>query len=253
MDLSVVIGAYNEAVIARNSVQRLRDELIRAGLTFEIILVNDGSTDSTGRIFAELQRTFPEVRALGYACNRGKGYAIKAGILAATGDCVLYTDMDLAYPVTQIPHFARILRESGSDAVVGSRVLDGASFVVNAVSFRSIYWRYLTSRTFNLLARALLGITVSDTQCGLKCFRKDVAHAFAQKQRVSGFGFDVELLCIARQNRCAVRQVPVTVIHSPRRSTVRFAHAAGMFFDLFAIKWNQLRGAYRVRIPRQAS
>jgi len=234
--LSFVVPAYNEAPRLGASLERLIDFSARQPYAVEIILVDDGSSDSTAEIALEAAQRVSggvSVRLLQHERNRGKGAAVRTGALAATGDVVLYLDADLATP----PEEARRLLEAlaaGADVAAGSRVHPGGA----DMRASQPAWRRVGGRAFALVRRRLLLSDIEDTQCGFKAFRRAAAQAIFSRQRLEGWAFDAELLYLARKLGYSVRQVPVEWHHV---SDSRFRPGPGTAFrelrDLLRIRW----------------
>jgi len=234
--MSVVIPAYTEAHRIADTVARVRAALadVDAPEAFEVIVVDDGSTDDT----AEQARAAHADQVLVLPLNRGKGAAVRAGVLAARGRTIAFTDADLSYPPHQL---VRLLTEveAGFDVVVGSRKHIEATTLV-----RGRRLRMLSGRIFNLLTLAVLLGQYRDTQCGIKAFRSDVARTLFSRARIDGFAFDVELFHLVERDRLSLREVPVALANS-ETSTVRVGiDAARMLRDLFRIRWWGYRGLY---------
>lgn len=248
MQLSIVIGLLNEDEIVKTNIRKLHSFTVSERIDAEIILVNDGSTDSTEKKLQELEKELDNLRVISYQDNKCKGYAIKQGALAAKGDYVLYTDIDLAYPIEQILFFLREIKERKIDCLVGSRVLLGSKYIVTAEAFKTIYFRHMISRVFNFMSRKLFKLEISDTQCGFKCFDKKLLKKVVSVQRINGFAFDVELLVITNTNGFKIYEVPVTVQYSLRNSKVRILRQSiKMFVDLLRIKYHQMVGRYALQ------
>jgi glycosyltransferase involved in cell wall biosynthesis len=200
----------------------------------EVIVVDDGSTDGT----AEEARTAGADRVLVHSSNRGKGAAVRTGVLTAAGRTIAFTDADLSYAPTQLEGLLETV-ESGIDMVVGSRKHDMTRTLVKAGRLREI-----GGRVINWLTHAVLLGNYRDTQCGLKAFRAEAARLIFQRSRIDGFAFDVELFVIAERNDLSVAEVPVTVVNTTR-STVRVVRdALRLVRDLFRIRRWSRAGAY---------
>lgn len=234
--LSVVVPAYREATRIGGTVARLREALApleRAG-GYEIVVVDDGSGDGT----ADAARAAGADRVLAFETNRGKGAAVRAGMLAARGRTVAFTDADLAYPPEQLLGLLGRVEE-GWDVVVGSRKHVGTTTLVRARRVRA-----LASRAFNVLTELVLLGQYRDTQCGLKAFRSDVAKLVFSRARVDRFAFDVEVFHLAERYRLSLAEVPVDVANTAT-STVRLGRdALRMLVDLVRIRRWAGRGAY---------
>lgn len=201
--LSVVIPAYNEERRLPESLRKIRDYLERSGRTWEILVVDDGSRDGTLGLMRSFEKTIPGLRVISYGANRGKGYAVRAGVSAAAGEHVLFTDADLSTPIEELgallPHL-----EAGADVVIGSRYLRQ-----DPLRVRQPLYRKLMGRGFSTLV-SLVGVRgVRDTQCGFKLFRAPVAQELFGRLRTHGFAFDVEILMHARNRGLRIREIPV--------------------------------------------
>lgn len=208
--LSVVVPAYREADRIGATVARIRSELERVapGAELEVVVVDDGSADGT----AEAARAAGADQVVVQPENRGKGAAVRAGVLAATGRTIAFTDADLSYPPGQIADLLAEV-EAGWDVVVGSRVHTETATLVRARAVRE-----LGGRLINLTTHAVLLGHHRDTQCGLKAFRSDVGRSLFGRSRVDGFAFDVELFHLAERDRLSLREVPVQVANADRSS-----------------------------------
>jgi len=234
---SIVIPAYNEGKSLPVSLPVVRDYLSTHFPVFEIVLVDDGSTDDTVGIANEFAKSHPEVRVLRLPQNRGKGAAVRAGMLAARGDVIVFTDADLSTPMEEIDKALGFLNE-GADLVIGSRSLPASEIQRHQPVSREVM-----GRTFNLLVRGMFGLPFRDTQCGFKCYRRKAAQAIYSQTRIDGFAFDVETLVIARHLGCQVVEMPVHWLDSPQ-STVRIPrHVLMMMWELFRIALREAVGA----------
>lgn len=200
----------------------------------ELIVVDDGSTDGT----ADAARAGGADRVLVHPTNRGKGAAVRTGVLAATGSTIAFTDADLSYAPEQLEGLLEIV-ESGFDVVVGSRKHDMTRTLVQAGRLREV-----GGRVINWLTHAVLLGNYRDTQCGLKAFRAEAARMIFERSKIDGFAFDVEVFVIAERNGLRLAEVPVTVVNTTR-STVRVARdALRLVRDLFRIRRWSRTGAY---------
>ena len=231
--LSVVIPAFNEAGRIGDAITKVRAAL--HDVDVEIVVVDDGSTDGT----AEVAKAAGADAVVVQPSNRGKGSAVRAGVLASRGRVVAFTDADLAYSPDQLIGLLREV-EGGWDVVVGSRHLAGSSTVVAASPLRR-----LGSNVVNWSTSLVLLGSYRDTQAGLKAFRSDVARAVFERTRVDGFAFDVEVFVIAERNGFSVKELPVRVENRPG-STVKVARdAARLGRDLFRIRRWAREGRYQ--------
>jgi dolichyl-phosphate beta-glucosyltransferase len=170
----------------------------------EILIVDDGSKDSTAALIQEFANRHPFARLLQNPGNRGKGYSVRHGMQKAQGDWILSTDADLSSPLEEVDKLLSAVEREKAAAAIGSRALDRSLVGVHQAAFREA-----SGRVFNVVMRAATGLPFRDTQCGFKLFRKDAAHAIFPRQRLDGFGFDVEDLLIARIHGFKVVEVPV--------------------------------------------
>jgi dolichyl-phosphate beta-glucosyltransferase len=243
LSLSVVIPAYNEARRLPATLVRVREHLAARGLTHEIVVVDDGSADDTAAV---ARAAGDAVRVLRHEPNRGKGYAVRRGMLAATGERRLMTDADLSTPIDEL---ARLEAEvdRGFDVAIGSRAVAGARIEVRQPAYREAM-----GRLFNVLVQALLLPGLSDTQCGFKLFTAAAAAAAFGACRLDGFCFDVEALYVARRHGLRIAEVPI-VWRNDAATRVGIGGGGAAFLDLLRIRLLALRGAYGPRGSGPAS
>jgi len=248
--LSVIIPAYNEGAVIENTLTKITGFLSGQDYGWEVIVVDDASTDSTVNIIKQFTANHPgaKVRLLVNERNSQKEAAIRRGILEANGEYAVFLDADYAYPIDQIGNFLSRL-ENGADIVIGNRTDPATTYFVRPSSFNYIYQRYLLSRAFNLLVRLLLVKDIQDTQCGIKAFQTRKAKIIMDKMRIPGFAFDAELLHIAQKNGRKIVQVPVTFDYIDEPSSVHlFVHSLIMFKSLIQIKLNGLMKRYELNL-----
>lgn len=237
--ISIVIPAYNEARRLPATLHRVASYLAAQRFLFnEVIVVDDGSQDSTVRIAQAFACSRPYVRVIASQPNRGKGHAVRKGVLHATGEWVLFTDADLSTPIEELDNLLAVARQTSASVVIGSRALDRS-----VIEQRQDRLRECAGRVFNLLARTLTGINVRDSQCGFKLYRRDAAQQIFSRQRLNGFSFDVEDLVIARLLRYRVQEVPVRWKNALGTKVTSLAGLKS-FGDLLTIWWNQVSGSY---------
>lgn len=235
--LSIVIPAYNEETRLPATLDSILKYLGGTGpADTEIIVVDDGSRDGTVEVVA---RYAPHVRLLKNPGNRGKGYAIRNGMLNATGDWVLFTDADLSAPIEEVPKLMNTARDQNAAIAIGSRALDRSLVAVRQPAFRE--W---SGRVFNLVMRIVTGLPFTDTQCGFKLYRADAAKALFSRQKLDGFSFDVEALVIAKALGFKTVEVPVrwSNVEGTKVSTVQGLKS---FSDLAKIRWMLLTNQYK--------
>jgi glycosyltransferase involved in cell wall biosynthesis len=216
-------------------VHSLRTALADVEGGVEIIVVDDGSSDRT----AEEARAAGADRVIVHPENRGKGAAVRTGVLAATGTTVAFTDADLSYSPDQLRGLLEAV-EAGADVVVGSRKHEGTRTLVQAGRLREI-----GGRVINWLTHAVLLGDYRDTQCGLKAFSADAARAIFERSRVDRFAFDVEIFLIAETKGMKVEEVPVSIVNSSRSTVHVVRETARLVRDLFRIRRWSKRGVYR--------
>jgi dolichyl-phosphate beta-glucosyltransferase len=204
--LAVIVPAFNEARRLTDNLLTLMSYLQAFRPEAELIVVDDGSTDGTAEVAEELFARLPDVaaRVLRSAQNRGKGHAVRTGLLAAQGPIALFSDADLSTPITEIPKIVEPIEAGNCDIVLGSRALDRS-----LIGHRQPWRREQGGKVFNAVVRLTTGLPFSDTQCGFKAFRMESARPIIERAQIDGFGFDVELLFLAQQAGLRLREVPV--------------------------------------------
>lgn len=233
MKISVVLPAYNESSRIVASVKKVNRFLARRYEDYEVIVVDDGSTDETARISEELG-----VKVVRNGVNRGKGFAVRCGVSAASFPTVLMTDCDAATPIRELDRMHKAL-DTGYDIVIGSRNMPGSN-----VGVYQPFYRRLAGQAFPLMVRLMLGLKYRDTQCGFKIFRTDLVRDIMTRQTIERFAFDVELLYIAEKMGAEVKELPV-IWRSKGESKVRLLRDSGrMFLDLLKIRLNDIRNLY---------
>ncbi len=198
VDLSVVVPAYNDAARLARSLPEIFGYLRQAGHRFEVIVSEDGSTDDTRSVAG----SWPEVKLVSHPRHTGKGFGVKQGIMAASGELVLITDADLATPLRFLPTLAAAV-EAGAGLAIGSRATPGAA------THGRTFSRAGAGRVFNILVQVLLTPGIRDTQCGFKLGRRDLLQKICRLSRLDGFAFDAEMVFLARRLGARVVEVPV--------------------------------------------
>ncbi|NIA15074.1 MAG: glycosyltransferase [Nitrospiraceae bacterium] len=226
---------YNEQARVGDSLRKAQDYLGAQPYDSEILVVDDGSEDGT---VALVQESFPAVRLVTYRPNRGKGYAVKAGMLAAQGDFRAFYDADASTPIEEVGKLWPLFG-AGADIIIGSR-----SLPTSDVAVRQHRLRETMGRAFNLILKTVLGETFIDTQCGFKAFTAAATGVVFPRQRLDGFSFDAELLYIARKHALRIEEIPVRWINSPHSRVKILTHSTQMFLDLFQIRRHDRRGEY---------
>ncbi|ALV63855.1 Glycosyltransferase [Thermococcus sp. 2319x1] len=223
--ISVLMPAYNEEKNLEKAVRETMKEL--KGLDYEIIIINDGSKDNTLQVAKELCESFRDVRLVSYSKNRGKGYALKKGFEKSKGEIIVFFDADLDIPPFQIRRFLKTL-QNGCDVVIGSKYLPGARV-------RYSERRRLFSIWYRTLVKMLLKLDVSDTQVGLKVFRREVLEKAFSKILVKKYAFDVELLTVISMYGYKIYELPIKIEHKSFDSSIGYRAIARMFIDTMAI------------------
>ena len=234
--LSVVVPAYGEGARIASTVAHIAEALAAVDGGVEIIVVDDGSRDDTAE---QARRAGADVVVV-QPHNRGKGAAVRAGVLASSGRTVAFTDADLAYAPEQLVGLMEEV-EAGWDVVVGSRQHDHTTTLVRAHRLREI-----GGRVINFFTHAVLLGAYRDTQCGLKAFRADAACAIFERSTIDGFAFDVEVFVIAERNGLSVGEVPVTVQNSTHSTVKVVRDATRLLLDLLRIRRRAREGGYQL-------
>lgn len=235
IELSIVIPAYNEQERIETTLDRTLSYVSERYPRSEIIVVDDGSSDETTARVEALAERNDRLRALRLPLNRGKGAAVRSGVLASRGAKVLFMDADLATPIEELDKLDPFL-DQGYDVVIGSRGLAESD-----IRERQPFPRELMGRTFNVIVRSLLLGGFRDTQCGFKLFSRRAADELFGAQTLDGFSFDVEVLLLAKERGYRVREVPVVWYHSPQSKVSPVTDASRMFLDLLWLRAGRLR------------
>jgi len=235
---SIVIPAYNESARIPAALQQVVACVRERAWHAEVIVVNDGSTDRTAEVVRDFARTSPEVRLVENPGNRGKGYSVRAGMLQALGEIVMFTDADLSSPIEEAERLFDAIA-AGADIAIGSRWLEK-----NRQTQRQPLYRQFFGRCFNAVTRLVMGLPFADTQCGFKAFTRHAAQTVFQLQTIERWGFDPEILFIALKRGFRVVEVPVSWGHDERTRMSYIKDGAQMLEEIATIRWNALRGHY---------
>jgi len=245
-ELSIIIPAYNEESRLPRALRLISEYLSAHGLNggqAEIIVVDDGSTDGTAYVAEEWSRQLPYLRLVSNGENRGKGYSVRHGMLEAHGRVTLFTDADLSAPIEEADKLFAALK-AGNDVAIGSRAIDRSMITTHQSRLREI-----AGIIFNGFVRIFTGLPFYDTQCGFKAFVAAPSRIVFEQQRIERFGFDPEVLFLAKRHGLRVAEIPVHWGHDPATKLHVLRDSILMFTDLIVIRWNWLRGLYPVR-PR---
>ena len=227
--LSVVIPAYNEEKRLPQSLAAVMDFLKKQPYGSEIIVSDDGSQDRTVALAKELLKEFPH-QVLVTPQNRGKGHAVRQGMLAATGAYVLFTDADLSTPIEEVTRFLARL-EKDQDVVIGSRALPDSQ-----VKIHQNFLRETMGKVFNLIAQRWAFKGIHDSQCGFKCFRREAVQKLFSLQKLDGFSFDVEIVYLAQKFGLRLLELPVIWCNSAQSRVQVFRDPLMMFWDVLRIR-----------------
>jgi glycosyltransferase involved in cell wall biosynthesis len=238
---SIVIPAYNESARIPATLQSVIAAVRANQWSAEVIVVNDGSKDSTAQLVHDFALEAPEVRLIENPGNRGKGYSVRSGILQAQGEIVMFTDADLSAPMEEAGRlFAAIA--AGADIAIGSRWLERGR-----QTHRQPLYRQFFGRCFNAVCRMVMRLPFADTQCGFKAFTRAAAQTVFQLQTIERWGFDPEILFIAIKRGFRIVEVPVSWAHDERTRMSYLKDGMQMLKELALVRWNALTGHYSKR------
>ncbi len=236
--LSIVIPAYNESARIEATLDRVMSCVAAEGWDAEVLVIDDGSKDNTAAIVKRWMELHPRLHLIQNPGNRGKGYSVRNGLLQAAGDIVMFTDADLSAPMEEANRLIAAI-QSGADVAIGSRWLDRARQTIHQPLYRQFF-----GRCFNAITRGVMGLPFKDTQCGFKAFRRESAQIVFRLQRIERWGFDPEILFIARKLRYVIKEVPVTWGHDERSRMSYLKDGMKMLEEMAIIRWNSLAGRY---------
>ena len=240
IELSIIVPSFNEELRLPASLDLIAEYLKASRRATEVLVVDDGSTDRTAEVAGSYADRIANLRVLKNGENRGKGYSVRHGMLEAKGDVVLFTDADLSAPIEEAD---KLLAAMGQyDVAIGSRALDRSLIHVHESAFREF-----AGIVFNLIVRTVLWLPFVDTQCGFKAFRRERCRILFEQQRIERFGFDPELLYLARHHGLRAVEIPVRWSHSPATKINMMRDSVLMFVDVFTIRWNAMLGRYPKR------
>jgi len=235
--ISIVIPAFNESRRIADSLCKVGEFLRRTPFSFEILVVNDGSTDGTAEVVQRFEHE--GVQLIHHAQNRGKGCSVRTGVLKAIGTYVLFTDADLSTPIDELQRLYDIAERDPADIVIGSRALDR-----RWIERHQSRPREISGIVFNRMVRIGMGLKLHDTQCGFKLFHRARTRPIFEKQTIDGFGFDPEILFLAARCRLRIREVSVRWSHADDTKVRVVRDGFRMMGDLLRIRLNDLTGKY---------
>lgn len=244
-DLSLIIPAYNEERRLPPTLTHVVEFLRGCDFTCELLVVDDGSRDGTRQLVRDFAAKHPTVRLVhydrdGHPVNRGKGFAVRQGVFNAVGTNVLFSDADLSTPIEELHKLINPINSGQCDVAIASRALPGSILAVHQP-----WYREAMGRCFNKVVQLVAVPGVKDTQCGFKAFRGDVAQRIFQVARIDGFGFDPEILYLARKFGSPIAEIPVTWEHRDESRVSPLSAPLQMMRELLTIRLNDLRGHYK--------
>ena len=235
--LSIIIPSYNEELRLPSTLERIAAYLSTYAHEAEVLVVDDGSEDGTAAVAESYRSKILTLRVISNGVNRGKGYSVRHGIEEARGRIALFTDADLSAPIEEAGKLIDGLETN--DVAIGSRAMDRSLITVHESPFREF-----AGIIFNKIVRSILWLPFVDTQCGFKAFRRERCGIIFEQQTIEGFGFDPELLYLARRHGLRAVEIPVRWGHSPATKVSMLHDSIQMFIDIFTIRWNSLVGRY---------
>lgn len=239
-ELTIVIPSYNEELRLPATLDKIANYIQSSRPHTEVIVVDDGSQDRTAEVAESYRGKIANLRVLGNGANRGKGFSVRHGSLEAQGEIILFTDADLSAPIEEADKLLAALKVH--HLAIGSRAMDRGLIEVHESLFREF-----AGMVFNAIVRVILRLPFVDTQCGFKAFRRGPSRILFEQQTIERFGFDPELLYLARHHGLSTVEVPVRWSHSQATKVSMLRDSVQMFVDVFIIRWNSLRGRYRKR------
>lgn len=245
-DLSIVIPAYNEERRLPRALAQIQEYFAKnkdLSGSVEILVVDDGSSDRTAAIVEEWSSRIPCLRLVPNGENRGKGYSVRHGMREARGRIALFTDADLSSPIEESEKLLSAIA-SGNDVAIGSRAVDRSLIEIHQSPYRE-----LAGILFNGFVRLFTGLPFHDTQCGFKAFVTEPSRVVFEQQRIERFGFDPEILFLAKRHGLRAKEIAVRWAHDPATKVHVIRDSLLMFGDLICIRWNWLLGRYP-RKPR---
>lgn len=236
--LSIVIPAYNEEAVIEKTLREVVGYLEEKSLSYEIIVVCDGCKDNTASIAEGFVKVNDRISVIDRKTNMGKGFSVKEGCLNAEGEYVIFTDADLSTPIGEVEKLLKWLKDS-YDIAIGSRGLKESD-----IKIHQPWYRETMGKVFNLFVQILVMRGIKDSQCGFKGFKKEVAQKIFRRQTINGFGFDVEILYIARKFGYRIKEVPVRWANRKESRVNPLIHSIQMLTDLIRIRFLDRKGTY---------
>jgi len=247
LQYSIIIPAYNESARIAPSLDCVLRFVEQRNWRAEIIVINDGSRDDTAQLVRNYALHHPSVRLVENPGNQGKGYSVRNGVLHAQGEVILFTDADLSSPIEEATKLFASL-ERGHDVAIGSRWLR-----TDLQTARQPLYRQILGRAFNLALKIILGLSFKDTQCGFKAFTRASAKDIFNRQVIRRWGFDPEILFLAKHLGYKVEEVPVAWAHDNRSKINPVTDGISMLIEMLRIRWNSISGKYNLTSRATAS
>ncbi len=229
--ISIIIAAYNEEKRIKPSLFKIKDYINNQGMDYEIIVVDDGSSDRTSEVVKGVIPDIPHLNVIRYEVNRGKGYALKTGVLASKGKVVLLSDADLSTPIEELSKLLPLISNNSCEVAIGSRAL-----ILSEIIKKQPWWRQNMGKIFNKIVKFVVLDDFQDTQCGFKIFSGDVARAIFQEVQTERFAYDVEILARAKKKGYRISEIPIRWINSPESKVNPLKDSFQMVFDLLKIR-----------------
>ncbi len=244
LSLSVVVPCYNEEQRLPRTIEQIERYLDARGDSYELILVDDGSADGTRRVMDEAAARHKSVRIVALPGNRGKGRALAEGVRVSRGETVLVTDADLSTPIEELAHLEAALA-GGAGVAIASRAIKGSR-----VELSQPVYRVLMGKAFNIIVQLVLLPGIWDTQCGFKLFRGDIAREVFEGLTTDGFGYDPEVLYLAKKKGVRITEVPVVWRNSAPTKVMAIRSSADMFRHVVRVRFGRRRSASQVTSSR---
>lgn len=243
-EVSIVIPAFEEQERLGDSLAKIAEYLRSVSSNAEVIVVDDGSGDMTADVAREMLAKYPDIpsNVIRYEQNRGKGYAVKTGLLAATSNVALFSDADLSTPIEEMPKLIDPIRSGEFDVTFGSRALDRS-----LIGTHQPWRREQGGKVMNLIIRTMSGLTFADTQCGFKAFDMAKFRPLLEVMTIDRFGFDVEFLFVANYHGLRLKEIPVRWNNVEGSKVSVFRDTRRMFTELAQIRRNAGRGIYNLK------
>ena len=236
---SIIVPAYNEAERIGASLEHMLDYIAQSRWSAEIIVVNDGSSDNSPAVVQDYARRTPMVRMLENPGNRGKGYSVRNGMMNASGQVLLFTDADLSSPIEEAEKLFSLIESGDADVTIGSRYLRS-----ELQTRKQPIHRRVMGRAFNLALKTILGLSYVDTQCGFKAFNRKAAIMIFPNMKIERWGFDPEILFLAKRYGLRVAEVPVSWAHDHRSKINPLRDGTRMLGELLRVRMNSMGGKY---------